>query len=190
MSTVLAVDRRADLDALKGLIGRGRHGRRNLALFVLGINTGLRVSDILALDVGDAVGPDRRVARAVDCRESKTGRRIRVDLNRAARNALAAWLRERGPCGRREPLFVSQKGGRLSRRSVLRIISEAGRALKMPGLGTHTMRKTFGCFVYNSTGGNLGLVMHALRHTSPRHTLRYIGVTSRSVRDATLKLNL
>lgn len=60
----------------------------------------------------------------------------------------------------------------------------------MPGFWTRSMRRTFGRFVRDTDGGNPALVMNALNHAGPRHTLRIKGGTSLSVRDMTMKLNI
>ena len=160
---------------------------RDYALFVLGINTGLRVGDLLALTVGDVLegtGRRLRVGVRLVIREQKTRKIKRIILNDTARRALNEYLKSRERRFPEDPLFLSrQRNGKdgslraLSRKQVWKVLSDAARACHVGDtIGTHTMRKTFGYYRYK-TGHPLEEIQKMLNHSSPAITLIYIGIT-------------
>jgi len=179
------------IEAMKRMLHKCK---RNTLLFIMGINTALRVSDLLSLTVGDVRDDKGRLLRAIKLKEQKTGKTKEFPLNEAVVKTLKVYLDDRfswrSPSPG-EPLFVSLKGGRaLDRRQAWRILNEAGKAIGLDKIGTHTLRKTFGYHVFQRSGGNLALVQKLLNHSSSGDTLRYIGI-DREQMDATyLNLNL
>jgi len=165
-------------------------GGRDRLLFIMGINTALRISDLLSLSVGDVLDNERQILRTVELREKKTGKVRRFPINESARSALSDYLAGRRGCNNSEPLFPSQKGGTLSRSQAWRIISEAGESVGLENIGTHSLRKTFGYHVYKMTGEDIGLVQKLLNHSVTRITLRYIGIDKERMDKAFLELNL
>lgn len=165
MNEVSAIKDKRTIDRIK----KALHGRNKL-LFVLGINTGLRVSDLLALKVGDVRGQS-----AVTIREAKTGKARRFVLNDAARAAIREYVPKEAAA--ESPLFPSRKGGRpISRVQAYRILNEAAARAGVSGaIGTHSLRKTFGYFAYKQ-GADIALLMRVFKHSSQSVTLRYIGV--------------
>lgn len=83
-------------------------------------------------------------------------------------------------------LFKSREGANkpLSRFAAYKIIRAAASSVGLSQIGTHSLRKTLAYHIYAQTR-DIGLVMGLLRHSSPRTTLRYIGLTQ-EVEDATL----
>ena len=75
-------------------------------------------------------------------------------------------------------LFPSRNGEDqpLDRVSQWRIISEAAKGVGLKSIGPHSMRKTFGYYLYMN-GTDLALIQDLLNHSSQRETLRYIGIT-------------
>lgn len=168
-------------------------GQRDEALFILGINCGLRVSDLLALRIGQVVDAKGRILEAMEIVEAKTGKTRRFPINKAAREVLAPLLARSATDdgGLERPLFPSRKGGGpITRKHAHRILSQAGRAVGLAGIGTHSLRKTFGYHVYQRTGGNLALVQKLLNHRSSGDTLRYIGIDREQMDAAYIELNL
>ena len=179
---------------IRKILRARRTGRRDEALFVLGINTALRISDLLALHVGDVLDADGNIGSEVELREKKTGKAKCFPLNQAIQDVLSDYLtalRNRGPVRRSSPLFPSRQGGMaLSRWRAREILARAGEAVGLNHVGTHSLRKTLGYHVYNRTGGNLGLVQKLLNHSYSSDTLRYIGIDREQMDDTYLKLNL
>lgn len=154
-----------------------RHcSERDYIMFLLGINTGLRVSDLLKLKIKDIEGKKKIMVK-----EGKTekGRTIQLEniykeLNEYI-NSLEGtkWL------------FPSRKGHKpISRIQAYRRLNKASEMIDMPdGIGTHTMRKTFGYWYYKQTKDVAKLQM-ILNHSHPEITLKYIGITDEEIEDS------
>jgi integrase len=166
-----------------------KRGRDEL-LFVMGINMALRIGDLLSLSVGDVLDDEGQISRVIHLKEQKTGKLKRLPINASVKDALVSYLKERVGCNPMEPLFLSQKGGTLSRSQAWRILKEAGESVGLDNLGTHSLRKTFGYHVYKRSGGDLGLVQKLMNHTESKVTLRYIGIDEEKLDNAYMELNL
>lgn len=155
---------------------------RDFVLFVIGINSGLRVSDLLTLTVGDVRGKDRIILR-----EKKTGKTKSFPLSETAKKALNEYLKDIDT----GVLFPSRKGGKaITRQQAYNVLNEAAQAVGIKeAIGTHTLRKTFGYHAYKA-GVSLEIIQKLLNHTSPSVTLRYIGITQEELDDVYLTLNL
>ncbi|WP_461209939.1 tyrosine-type recombinase/integrase [Desulfocurvus sp. DL9XJH121] len=187
---------------------RGRWRARDRALVVVGCNSGFRISELLSLRVGDVFARGRMLARVrVERAAMKGGKASRtVLLNKAARVALAGWLRvmfSRGLVGVDQYLWQSQAGGNrpISRRQAVRIVGRAARTLGLEGgIGTHSLRKTFAWAVYErekrlyakdfSRELPIRVVMKALGHRSVDVTERYLGLDEAQVDEAVESLNI
>ena len=148
-------------------------GIRNKMLFRLGLNTGLRISDILDLKVSD-------IKRTIELTEQKTGKIKRFQLSDSFYDELIQYIKSY--C-RGEWLFPSKTGEPLSYAQAYKIIKTAGRKAGIDDIGTHTMRKTFGYYAYNVLKVPIAYIMEALNHSSESHTLRYIGITEDIMND-------
>jgi integrase len=171
------------IDAVK----KALHGR-DLLLFTFGINSGLRISDILKLKVGDVRGKDFVVVR-----ESKTSKAKRFIFNDAIKKAVVKHVDSSAPTT--DYLFKSRKGDNkpISRVAAYRSINEAARRAgvleKIGAIGTHSLRKTFGYHAYKQ-GVDLALLQTIFNHSSQSVTLRYIGITQDNVDDVYTGINL
>jgi integrase len=165
-------------------------GKRNVALFVMGINTALRIGDLLTLRVGEVLDSEGKVLKTITMTEQKTGKRKRFPVNESIKHVLSEYLAEREAFSREEPLFLSRKGEALSRSQAWRIMKRAGKSVGLGHIGTHSLRKTFGYHLYKKTGGDIGLVQKLLNHSSTGLTLRYIGIDREKMDNAYLELNL
>ncbi len=177
MEIVQPIRKKTDLEAIKKILKK--RNLRDYALFVLGINSGLRISDLLRLQVEDVLDPSSRrmkIAQRIRIREKKTGKTKDFPLNTAARSALSEYLHHAG-LPKNSPLFPSRKGGRqLTTRHAHRIISAAAKKAGITErIGTHTMRKTFAYHAYKS-GVDISLLQKLLNHASQTETLRYMGI--------------
>ncbi|MCU7676264.1 site-specific integrase [Bacillus thuringiensis] len=141
---------------------------RNYILFVIGINTGLRISDILKLKVGDLKGSH------ISMREMKTGKQKRIQITAALRRELKWYIEDMEDY---EYLIKSRQGKNrpIGRSMAYKILSTTAVEFGLNEIGTHTLRKTFGYHMYMQTK-NIALLMEIFNHSSERVTLRYIGV--------------
>ena len=161
-----------DIDKIKSELAG-----RDLLLFVIGINSSLRISDLLALKVGDISGD------YIEISEGKTGKTKRVKINRAIREACSQLI----PSDALDSdwLFPSRKGDApISRVQAWRILNAAASraGLDHIRIGTHSLRKTSAYHAYKA-GVELPLLMRVLNHSSQAETLRYIGIESDQVDD-------
>ena len=148
-------------------------GRRRYLLFICGVYLGLRISDLLRLRVGDLRG------KTLIMREKKTRKRTELPIadtvRRAARDLLA-------DCDDTDFVFESRRRGQngearpISRRMAYNDIKAiAGAAGLIFPIGCHTLRKTFGYHQYQMDH-DVAFLMEWYNHSSPKITLRYIGI--------------
>lgn len=157
---------------------------RDYMLFMVGINTGLRISDILTLKVGQLKNRSK-----IAIREKKTGKVKELPLNDDLRQAIRRYTADKAPS---EWMFPSQKGKGIKpiqRSRAYKILREAADAYGVQHVGTHTMRKTFGYHFYHASGKDVTLLMYLFNHKDPSVTLRYIGVTATTAYNAMKKFS-
>lgn len=162
---------------------------RDYCLFVLGINSGLRISDLLSLVISDVYEKNKPKDR-ISLREGKTNKLKDFPISDNAKNALKEYLKTR-IIKENEPLFLSRKNkGFLLRQQAYRILNDVARAVGIKEkIGTHTLRKTFGYHAHNN-GYDITLIQKLFNHSSPGITLRYIGITQDEMDDVYLSLDL
>ena len=162
---------------------------RDFCLFTLGINSGLRISDLLSLKVSD-VFEHGKIKDRIRLREKKTNKFKDFPISTNTKSALKEYLKTR-EIEPNEPLFQSRKNkGFLLRQQAYRIINEVAKSIGIKEkIGTHTLRKTFGYHAYNN-GYDITLIQKLFNHSSPSVTLRYIGITQDEMDDVYLSLDL
>jgi len=145
-----------------------KHSKRDLLMFTIGTNCGLRISDIVALNVGDIKNKSH-----IEITEKKTGKFKKFPINSKLKPMLEKFIKNKRSD---EPLFTTIFKNRMDRFSAYRIIKysckEAGLEEKV---GTHTMRKTFGYHHYKKYK-DIAMLQKIFNHSSPSITLRYIGI--------------
>ena len=174
---------KAELDKVIDSL-HGRFGPRNRALIRFGIATGLRVSELVALNVGDVRQAGRIVKELKVRPETAKGRRARTiplnDKSRTAARELLQFNKLQGyPTGPDDPLFVSRRANadgerRLTRFQVARIIRCVRHKLGLTFKATpHSLRHTAATRVYEASGGDLILTREFLGHASVQTTQVY-----------------
>lgn len=162
---------------MKKTLSAGEFGKRNEMLFTFGINTGLRVSDILPIKAGDVRGRDYYTLT-----EMKTGKVKRINL-KGIKKQLADYIADMPDDNY---LFPSRKGGEsLTRIQAYRILNDAAAQCGLEEIGTHTLRKTFGYWHYQKNH-DVAILQRLFNHSSPSVTLRYVGVAQDEI-DASLE---
>lgn len=151
---------------------------RNYLLFIFGLNSGLRISDILPLKVKDV--QDTHIVIT----EQKTGKAKNFLINKTLRREIDSYinLRHLKPYDylfeSRKRSHVKGKEGQkqpISKEQAWKILNKAAEQFGIHHIGTHSMRKSFGYHMYKQTQDVAGL-MELLNHSSPDITLRYIGI--------------
>lgn len=162
---------------------------RDFCLFVVGINSGLRISDLLKLRICDVI-ENGKLKDRITLREKKTNKFKDFPLSEKTKQALKEYLKTRD-YSNNEPLFISRKNkGFLLRQQAYKIINGVAKSVGIrEKIGTHTLRKTFGYHAYNN-GYDITLIQKLFNHSSPSVTLRYIGITQEELDDVYLSLDL
>ena len=142
--------------------------RRNYLLFLTGINSGLRVGDIVNLRVKDVQGWYIKV------KEQKTKKIKKIKMTKNLKKEMREFV-EGKPL--HHYIFQSRNGTNqhLSTGMAYRIIKDAAEDLGIDNIGTHSMRKTFGYHYYKKYK-DVATLMAMFNHSSPAITLRYIGI--------------
>ena len=151
-------------------------------MFMIGIYSGLRVSDILKLKIRDV-----RDKNEIKLREKKTGKEKLFPINTELSRALATYCQGKKDY---EYLIPSERvrNKAVSREYAYRVIHQAGKEFGLDNLGTHTMRKTFGYHFYLQTK-DIVLLMRIFNHNDQSKTLRYIGIEQSTINDAMKKFS-
>ena len=159
----------------------GKFAVRNRTLFLLCVNTGLRISEALSLKVGDVYQNEQVVDYLYLGKSAQKGKRegAALRLPQGAKNAiknLIEWKKERSSyLKKRSPLFESRQGGTLTRQQAHNVLKEAYNSLGLTGkLTTHSPRKTYAKDVYSNSGKDLLTLSKALRHKDLVTTIAYL----------------
>ena len=160
---------------------------RDYCLFILGINSGLRISDLLTLQVSDVYDSGKIKDRVV-IREKKTNKLKDFPLGETSKKALKEYIETSKP---QQVLFPSRKGCKsITRQQAYRILNNAARSIGIKEqIGTHSLRKTFGYHAFKA-GVDITRIQKLLNHSSPSVTLAYIGITQDELDNVYLNLNL
>jgi integrase len=173
MEYVEPIRKLEDIQEMKRVLRE--HSPRDLLLFVIGINTGMRVGDLLSLRVGD-VRDEQGIKEFIVIEDAKDGEHQTYYVNPGVRSELADYF-EQNTCEESDYLFRSKKNeAPITRQQAYRIIRDAAADAGVTGsFGTHTVRKTFGYHAYRK-GVAISILAKILHHQSIAETLRYIGV--------------
>ncbi|MCM1125968.1 MAG: tyrosine-type recombinase/integrase [Lachnospiraceae bacterium] len=181
MSTTQPIKDLKTLKSFRDYFKYEKPNPRNYALIITGLNSALRISDILHLTWGDVYDFNRQKWRThITAREQKTGKVNRIFINEAVKKALLFYQ-----C----PVLSSEKdwifcskisaqkdsaGQPLSRYQAYRIIKEAAvHAGLSSSVSCHSLRKTFGYHAWKQ-GTPPALLMNIYNHSSYQITKRYL----------------
>jgi len=163
-------------------------------IWKVGVNTALRISDLLSLSMDDVRGLDPKQP-ALRLKEQKTGKLRKIVVNRSALTVMQrrladypdhVWLFQIDAVNRnrREPPKP------INRRSVSRVFEKIGqRIAPKVTLGTHSMRKTRG-YAMHKAGRSIESIAKVLNHSSPAVTMRYIGLVQQDIDESYTELEL
>ncbi len=175
----------AELEKDKSKIGVNRY-----LLFMTGVFTGRRVSDIVTLRVRDVRGKD-----GFTFTEKKTGKKAEIYFPAKLKAAYDEYLKDKEP---EDWVFESDKKDRVDKQArhittrtaynYMKRIQEIAGIEGDVSVGTHTMRKTFGYTYYRETG-DLAMLMSLFNHAEPATTLIYIGIAADDRRKAAKRVD-
>ena len=172
-----------------------QENKRNYTLFVVGINVGLRMGDLLKLTIGDVINENGNVNSRIVLNEQKTNKVRTIVLNNSAKESISLYLESLKDFDRKDYLFSSRKGKNPLRvDSVHKILKKAFRVCHIPGnYGTHSLRKTWAYHLYITNSENkmiLPMIQRMLNHSSLSTTLRYLGLEQEEMDRLYSNLNL
>ena len=175
---------------------RGQLRYRDLLLFVVGINTALRISDLLDLRVEHFLDDQQRIRRRFWIKEQKRGKRQEVVINNSILEALDEYLSAYPEITGNQTNFIffnTKANGfmrPIRRGQAWKVITTICQQVGLRGnYGTHSLRKTWG-YHARMQGVDLALIMHKLNHESIAYTKRYLGITDDELQAVVQKLNL
>ena len=163
-------------------------------IWKIGVNTALRISDLLSLKMADVRRLDPKHP-AIRFKVQKTGKTRKIIINTAALTVMRrrldeypkhVWLFQSDALNlnRRHPPKA------INRRSVSRIFEQVGRSVAPRlSLGTHSMRKTRG-YAMHKAGKSIESIAKVLNHSSPAVTMRYIGLVQQDIDDSYTEFEL
>jgi site-specific recombinase XerD len=165
---------------------------RDKSLFLLGIKSGLRISELLSLQIKDVV-QHGEIGNWVTVQKKNTKGKIEsktLPLTDRIRTVLKEYLDTVPNRDQELPLFKSTKGRTaITRMQAHRILKTAFNELKMTGnLSTHVLRKSFASRVHVAMGSKIELTQAALCHRSLSSTASYVQVNQEVVVKAILGL--
>ena len=171
----------------------GTYEARNRGLFMLGVSTGGRISELLSLQIGDVYQNRAAVTDLLFDKSIVKGGEVSraVPVNRDGRQAienLVSWHNEQyGKLDVKRPLFPSRNGQgskRMSRRTAHDVLKAAFIAAGLNGhLATHSMRKSFAQRLYDRTS-DIFAVQEMLGHKAVSTTQKYLGVNYANIKEA------
>ena len=175
----ITVDPIRNIKDIKKIKRKLKKQPRDLLLFTLGINNGLRISDLLNLKIGDV--RNLEPGETLQITENKTGKQNVLMINKETKKVLDVFLGQAGP-GDEEYLFKSRKGENnpITKSYVNQKMKEWTSGMK-GNYGTHTMRKTFGFIQRKEFGVGFEILCKRFGHSNPSVTMRYLGIEDKEV---------
>lgn len=186
----------ADIEAMfsalatpeRNTAGRIKIAERNSLMFVVGITTGLRSSDIIRLT---AKTFNSAVNNRIYVIEKKTGKGRTIAVHESVMEKVKEYMRKYHIIGD-DLLFPSQKGGLMERHCLNEIIVDTAKKLGWDPIlyGSHTLRKTYAYQFYTKANTlsrengyrALSILCKELHHSSEAITLAYIGIDEEEIR--------
>ena len=183
MNTAQPIRSREDLTRIKDYYRIIRPNSRNYLLIIMGLNTALRVSDVIRLKWRDVYDFQARTCREhISLEEQKTGKASVIFLNDSVKAAIQEY--RQFLCGRDASLpeedYIFGSYGRgethISRVQVFRIVRQAAQACRIEGvISCHSLRKTLGYHAWKQ-GVQPVMLMNIFNHSSFQITRRYLGI--------------
>lgn len=182
MNTAQPIKKPKDLENLKSFYKEIEPNPRNYLLIILGLNTALRISDILKLQWNSVYNFDTNSYRNhIEITEQKTGKNSQIYINGQSIEALSEYKQhlknKNSNFSSRQFLFChSNKNVPINRTQAFRIIKKAAEYFNIPGvICCHSLRKTFGYHAWKQ-GVQPALLVSIFNHSSYEITKRYLGI--------------
>lgn len=179
---------------------------RDNMFFIVGINFGLRISDLSRLRFSDLINPDFTFKESFPVFEKKTRNTRKrkknryVSINDAVIEAVTLYLANTPGVSLSDYLFRSESNhgcnvnAPMNKTSFHRILKNIAEEVGLTcQISTHSLRKTFGYWIMvkgNNDPRTLLLLQKIFGHSTAAQTLTYVGITEDEVHDAYMNLNI
>jgi integrase len=160
-----------------------RYRARDYLLFVFGINSALRISDLLTLRVKDVFNSQGEIKESFKVRTRKTKKELKILINESVKKALKNYFDQEQFPEPNDYLFKTQTGQKLDRIRAWKLIKKWVKSVGLDpsNYGTHTLRKTWGYHSRKNFGIPIELISEKLGHRSNAVTKRYIGISQEEI---------
>lgn len=167
MNNVDVIKDKKDIEKIKEVLIMGDY--RNYFMFIIGINTGLRITQILSLKFSDLIDNENNILSKIEFNG------IEYKINRCIKDALKVYICTSGIKNKNTFIFKSKRGDNpIERTQAYRILKSACRDAGVNlNFGTHTLRKTFGYHFYKQYK-DLKYLQKLFNHSSINITIKYI----------------
>lgn len=169
---------------------------RNYCLFIVGITTGYRCSDLLSLKFSNFFNEDYSWKLEIDIIEQKTKKRRRIIITDSIKKAINLYIDSiGGSIGLDSYIFKSQKGynSPIDKSYARRIFNKMAIDLKLPyHCSTHFLRKTFAYWflqIHKDDMTALATLQEILNHSSEKMTLKYCGIEKQKQKEMIMNLS-
>lgn len=174
--TVEPIKNMKDIKSIKALLTTNP---RDMAIFTIGINTNLRASDLVCLEVSQVQG--LKAGDDLVLKEKKTGKERRITMNKVCIEVIRKLLASRTY----QPddfLFLGQRGS-VTSIYINHLVKKWTSAINLPGnFGAHTLRKTWGYHQRVTFKQDLPVLMECFNHSSQRQTLNYLCIQPEEIK--------
>ena len=188
------------INEMANILRSQKNGERNYLLFIIGINTGLRISDYCQMKVGQwreicergyiILVPSKTDKRKLNEDGVLVGKykKVRIDISDSLKKCIEDYIADKDDS---EYMFPSRKGGTpIKRQTVWLILNDAAKEAGITeNIGCHSMRKTFGYWHYQQNH-DIRLLMEIFQHSSEEVTLRYIGINAEKMKNSMKNMSL
>jgi integrase len=185
----ISVDPIRDIKDIKSINKLLESNPRNLLLWIMGINNGLRASDIVKLKVSDVC--DLKQGDVLNIYENKTGKKNILVINKQVFKSLQVFLKKCKPdiC---DFLFKSRKGNsHITSKEAGALIKSWTKSLNLKGtFGAHSLRKTWGYHQRKTYGVGFEIICKRYQHSNPNVTMRYLGIEDKEVKEVLMNNGL
>lgn len=182
MNLAQPIKKTRDLENFKNYYKEIKPNYRNRLLIILGLNTALRISDILSLKWNDTYDFEKKEYKNhIIITEQKTGKMSQIYINSNVLDALKdskEYLEQRNQIITSNTYLFnhSNKNVPITRSQAFRIVKEAADYYSISGvISCHSLRKTFGYHAWKQ-GASPALLVTIFNHSSFNITKRYLGI--------------
>ncbi len=185
MEFVEAIKDRQKIREIKEILYN--RSKRDYVLFTFGINTGLKISDILTIKKSQLFDANDNIKEFLVIH----GEELKVFLNEQVKLSIQEYVATAPGLSPNDYLFKSKKGDLpITRQQAYRIINSIAREVGITSkIGTHTLRKTFGYHAYRG-GVAISLLQKIFHHSSRGETMKYIGIEKEEEKHPKIDVNL